>query len=245
MQKVCAYCKLPKKLTKEHIWPSSIVKKVKERGRYSEKFNKIVWNDLTIKDVCADCNNKPLSEIDNYGLLIFDKYFTHYIDENSKIEFEYDYAMLSRWLLKLSFNSARAVKSDYKILEKYADILINLDKPLPFDFSISLDLVLPSTDLLIDKKLLPASNRICRIKFLNNIDDWCIVRLVAINSYYFWILIQDKPDHEVNMKNAEEVLSRIRGVYINPKDSKIKVEPSGVTMIEMHKDWINVIKEFK
>ena len=37
MKKVCSYCQL----TKEHTWPASIVRKVKERGRYSSQFKRI------------------------------------------------------------------------------------------------------------------------------------------------------------------------------------------------------------
>jgi hypothetical protein len=243
-KRMCAYCKKNNKLTREHIWPAGIIKKVNHRGRYSSLFNKVIWSDFTIKDVCATCNNGVLSEIDSYGLQLFNQYFEYYININSEIEFNYNYSLLARWLLKLSFNSARAVKSDFERLEKYSEVLIDLEKELPFDFSIFLDIVLPTLNPENEKQIFPDSNRICRIQFSDNVGDWCTVRLVAINSYYFWILIQDKMDDEINMEHAEAVLSRIKGYYLQPSEFKIIIKPLGTTMLEMHKDWANIIGEY-
>jgi hypothetical protein len=241
-KKVCAYCKKEKKLTKEHIWPASIVRKLNDRARYSSTFKKLVTSDLVIKDVCADCNGGPLSIIDAYGLKLFDKYFEKDIDIKQTIKFEYDFKLLSRWLLKLSFNSARASKSDYLRLEKYAPMLIDLELELPNDFSITLDIVEP-TIINSKKTFKPNTNRICSIQFPKDIGDWCTVRLVTINSFYFWILIQDVPDNEVNIEHAEKVLSQIKGTYIDKQENIINISPNGTDALEMHKNWAHTLNE--
>lgn len=242
-KKVCAYCKEEKKLTKEHIWPATIVRKINDRVRYSSTFKKLVTNDLVIKDVCADCNGGPLSKIDSYGLTLFNKYFEKHIITNESISFEYDFKLLSRWLLKLSFNSARASKSDHLRLDKYAPMLIDLELEMPNDFSITLDIVEPSR--INSKKIALDTNRICAIKFTKNVGDWCTVRLVTINSFYFWILIQDVPDDEVNKEHAQIVLSKIKGTYIDMKKNIVNISPQGTDAIEMHKSWAHTLKENK
>lgn len=234
----CAYCQRVAKLTREHIWPASIVRQVSERSRYDANSPKLLWSDLVIKDVCEPCNNGPLSELDAYGTQLFERYFARYITAQGSVRFEYDFDRLARWLLKLSFNSARSVGSDAERLSRYAPALIDKAVDLPQDFSIALDLVLPSDIPGGGREILPASNRLCRVEFTNGVGDWCTVRLVAINSYYFWILIQDKPDAEVDMRHAEAVLAKIRGTYLEPAATHATLTPSGATTVAIHKDAV-------
>jgi len=234
----CAYCQRVAKLTREHIWPASIVRQVSGRFRYNANRTKLLWSDLVINDVCQSCNNGPLSELDTYGTQLFETYFARYITEQGSVCFEYDFETLARWLLKLSFNAARSVGSDAERLSRYAPALIDKAVDLPQDFSIALDLVLPSDIPGVGREILPASNRLCRIEFTNGVGDWCTVRLVAINSYYFWILIQDKPDAEVDMHHAQAVLSKIRGTYLEPSATRVTLMPSGATTVEIHKDAV-------
>lgn len=236
----CAYCTEDRPLSREHIWPSWLVEKLDHRLRYSEKAKKLFYGDLTIRDVCEICNNGPLSVLDSYGRVLYDKYFSEMKIDSNPILFEYDYSLLARWLLKLSFNAARASKSDHERLEKYRECLIDHTTPLPGDFSISVDLVTPSHDG--KKAILPNSNRICRIQFPNDIADWCTVRLVSINSYYFWLLLQDKPDHEINLENASSVIKSIPGSYIPPDGNSMEIAPSGISTIQMHSSWVPALK---
>lgn len=61
----------------------------------------------TIKDVCEPCNNVTLGKLDAYTCDLFDDQFVHIPKRGEKISFRYDYHPLKRWLLKVSFNSAR------------------------------------------------------------------------------------------------------------------------------------------
>jgi hypothetical protein len=64
-----------------------------------------------IRDVCAHCNNVVLSELDGYICTLFDAAFVRIPQRNERVAFEHDYHRLKRWLLKISFNSARIHRS--------------------------------------------------------------------------------------------------------------------------------------
>jgi len=50
--KTCSYCNSSGVLTKEHIWPSNIIKKYEEKlASYNKKIDKLVYSDPVIKDV--------------------------------------------------------------------------------------------------------------------------------------------------------------------------------------------------
>lgn len=233
--RTCAYCREKRRLTKEHIWPKSIIKRVSERPSYNPKAGKLLWTEMVIADVCETCNSGPLSALDSYGAELYDRYFAHYYFGPEPINFECDYQRLAKWLLKLSFNAARMNRSDHLRLSKYAQYLID-DRDLPNDFTIAADLVLPGSLGRQTEPLLPASNRICRIDFVTSIDDWCTVRLVAINSYYFWILIQDIPDSEVKIEHAKAVISEIRGTALLRDQGSASLRSHGANIFDIHKD---------
>jgi hypothetical protein len=62
-----------------------------------------------------------LSQLDAYICELFDRYFIYIYQRHATVRFEYDYHRLKRWLLKMSFNSARVHGS--MDLFVYADLL--------------------------------------------------------------------------------------------------------------------------
>jgi hypothetical protein len=52
-----------------------------------------------------------LSQLDGYICALFDRYFIYLCQRHATVRFEYDYHRLKRWLLKMSFNSARVHES--------------------------------------------------------------------------------------------------------------------------------------
>lgn len=136
-QKICAYCKEEKKLTKEHLWPTSLHKRFNAANEQNEnyfwlsRFQRTIPNEPTIKDVCAHCNNITLSELDKYICELFDREFINIVEFNEKISFEYDYHLLKRWLLKMSYNSARIHSAhDEKALEDMLPYILGKDDKL-------------------------------------------------------------------------------------------------------------------
>ena len=111
--KVCAYCGSAGVLTREHLWPASLHKRLLEAN---ESAGSLFWLRRTkseiqgepkIRDVCQACNNGYLSQLDYYICTLFDRYLVTIRRRHESVEFEYDYHLLKRWLLKMCFNSAR------------------------------------------------------------------------------------------------------------------------------------------
>ncbi|SEE44728.1 hypothetical protein [Pseudomonas kilonensis] len=124
----CAYCGFEGKLTREHIIPDwyDTANSASDGQIFVERApDKIVNSDPKIKDVCAACNNVVLGKLDDYGKNLYEKYFSHpvYCKERQKIQV--DRRRLTRWLLKVAFNSARANKADLHVLKDYAKDIIN------------------------------------------------------------------------------------------------------------------------
>lgn len=222
MKRVCAYCGKEGSLTKEHIWPLSIIQRSFIKSmRFSQRANKVFSADLTIADVCALCNNGNLSLLDSYLCKLYDKYFNEFAEKISTITFEYDYNNLLRALLKISFNTARANKNltDTKLLERHKDFVLNGGEP-PENFILFLDLIPPT--LNGNEKVYPHSARSGSILFRMKVD-WARIRLVSINSYYFYIIIIDSQPHSIERTEAEKFISNVSGTLISSNKSKINL----------------------
>jgi hypothetical protein len=116
--RTCAYCDAVGQLTREHILPKFIharekrdtgeiyVSNILDRdGRHGT-----VQSELTIADVCAACNGGFLSDLDAYGSKLYDAYFDKAPRPGDRIVFHYEFHRLTRWLLKLAYNTGRMRK---------------------------------------------------------------------------------------------------------------------------------------
>lgn len=75
---------------------------------WNEVAGRMVSGELKVKDVCAECNNGPLSNLDAFGSEFLTRsglMVPNYKRLNVDLWFDFD--LLSRWLLKISFNSSR------------------------------------------------------------------------------------------------------------------------------------------
>ncbi len=77
MQKMksCAYCNGNGLLTKEHIWPRSLITKYEGLKTYNPRNNTFYNGEPVIKDVCATCNNVHLSKLDYYLSELYENIF--------------------------------------------------------------------------------------------------------------------------------------------------------------------------
>jgi len=109
MNRKCAYCGSSGKLTKEHVIPDFLYE-FAGRGQvgYNAKASKVVKSEHKVKDVCKECNNIHLSKLDSYGKELFnDNGLDKYHAPDLSISFNFDYELLLRFLLKLSYNQSR------------------------------------------------------------------------------------------------------------------------------------------
>jgi len=111
-------------MTREHVIPSFIYESQKSFGSgftgWNEAANKIVEGEIKVKDVCQDCNNGFLSNLDDYAKqLLADAGILVQNYTGSRISLIYSYDLLLRWPLKISFNSARMTGSYTFLFEPF------------------------------------------------------------------------------------------------------------------------------
>ena len=206
MNRSCAFCGSQGKLTREHIWPKGIIHRTNYGSRTTSK-GKVISGELTIADVCPQCNNGPLSILDGYICELYDQYFHRFHNKTSVVEFQYDWWKLGNWFLKASFNAARAAANakDISMLSRHVDFIRGIDNRQP-DLAIWADLVEPSfifkqndSGILIAKEMQPAMTRLAKIKIPDFELKTYVIRMIAFNSFYFYIAAPVEPYMNPNM----------------------------------------------
>ena len=146
MPRPCAYCGRERDLTREHVWPRCVHDRL-------PTYDQVVVTDrptftsaggLTVRDVCAECNNARLSPLDAYWCGLYDRHFSRYLRPGNRVRFEYDSGLLSRSLLKLLYNGDRASGGGHRTrLQPYAGYVLG-DAPRPPNLHVFLSAVTPS-----------------------------------------------------------------------------------------------------
>lgn len=133
---VCAYCKLERPATREHVIPSFLysVQKAAE-GKvigWNEVVEKMVGGEAKVKDVCAECNNGVLSKLDSYGKGMLARaglLVNNYLGRS--LTLPYDHSQLLRWLLKISFNSSRTDGVHSYLFDEFVPFILGESEPPP------------------------------------------------------------------------------------------------------------------
>lgn len=235
--KICAFCFQKNKLTREHVWPEGILKRLPTyRGRFFEKADKVIDSDHIIKDVCVSCNNGVLSKLDEYGCLLFDKYFHKIAEPEEEVNFEYNYDTFLRWLLKIAYNTTRSsANPNITLLQPMAPYIIG-QNARPSGIELYLDIVthsmIPTTSGV--KKFPATAFRSARIVGVPPLPGWCTLRLVSINSFYFYILLFEESNHA----NEELVIVRrsIKGTLVSPENTDFPLMSATTGAFEVHRD---------
>lgn len=236
--RICAYCDQGGTMTREHIWPKCIITRMPElTARYAGSQNKFIGGELVIADVCAECNNKKLSVLDAYFCSLFDRYFQYFYESKTDFEFDYEYDLLLRCLLKITYNTSRTIIKENNPFKKYRKVILdgNLVRK---DVVIKLDLVLPSIENGV--KMNPNSARCAYIDLQRTLDH-CIVRCIAVNSFYFYIVLSKSEIFPTDaMEELAFVMNNLPGVIVHPYRSRVTIDNiSGKNTRDMHEDFIN------
>lgn len=230
MKKKCAYCAREKKLTKEHVWPECFLKRRDAvTAHYSVKSKKVHGGDYIIRDVCEECNNIMLSELDGYFCELYDTYFKNIFGYEDELIFEYDFNRLSRVLLKIAYNTSRSGVSDPIILAKTAPFIIG-KAAYPKGLIIILDIVSPTAIVAVYnngikyKEIPPITYRSALTKLDSPNGHKALGRLVAVNSYYFHIFLPNCSisDSEITIVKKEALRSLNGSLCLNDKN-KVKL----------------------
>jgi hypothetical protein len=236
--RVCAYCRSTGPLTREHLWPAGIIKRAGVNRSYFGKAEKYIDAELKIKDVCAACNNGPLSALDSYACALFDTQFFRQAVKRQTRNFVYDYPRLLRWLLKISFNVARANDSDGPVLAPLADYMLTGSTPPPANVQVRLELIYPSQNPIWTpgseamKEIPAATIRCARVWMPENPLPGTTLRMVALHSYYFWISITP-PDVDITTLH-----DGLPGKLIAPNKNRLSLAAKR-GMLELHEKWLS------
>src|SRR5438128_4485061 len=99
----CAYCGSTARMTTEHVRPSFLYSKHPgSKFGFHRKAGKFVAWEAVVRDVCAGCNNGVLSTLDAYGEQFYRTNRCGHIHRfPERVQLQYDYHQLLRWLLKI------------------------------------------------------------------------------------------------------------------------------------------------
>ncbi len=103
----CAYCGAEGKMSRQHVIPKGFINNMNFKALtvwLDKASSKVINSELMVKDVCAECNNGELSQLDAYALKLIISYNEKILYETRKVFFKYNYDLLTRWLLKVCYN---------------------------------------------------------------------------------------------------------------------------------------------
>jgi hypothetical protein len=198
MSKICAYCSLPNRMSREHIWPNGFLRRGNFGIKYSKRAGRTFQGDLIVRDVCEHCNNGPLSRLDAYACTLYDTNFGRFPEHFEPVVFAYDYGRLLRWLIKIAFNTARANKhQDAELLSRYRGSLLADFDNSPINAHVYVALTGPGSLDFCDRpsrKIYPQLARSGPI-VLPGVGGChqVITRMVMINAYAFTLIVSRTP----------------------------------------------------
>lgn len=149
-KRICAYCSNKNNLTREHIFPkflldyhSDYISMYYPKAEPKLRIGKKELIESKIKDVCNNCNNIKLATLDKYASSFVKKYCLEFIiPPKDYLEIKYDYDLLLRWLLKISYNQSRIEDIKSIRYEIYKSYIINGDSK-PEYLSLIVGLIKP------------------------------------------------------------------------------------------------------
>jgi hypothetical protein len=233
----CAYCEQERPLTKEHVFPSCLLERSPniDAAVIDRAPGQFVSPHHTVGDVCKTCNNDHLGDLDAYICEMYDQYFDSYILPGKRVNFEYDFDTLARWLLKTAYNSARASLGDEHTgrLAQHADFMIGTGKR-PKNLALFLILVAPYRvtgdeppgveELKAEEFLEEDGQKYLQPRWMGANDltfndtkmDDVTPYLVVINSFYFVVCLFQQ--NRFRAKQAHKLLLDQKGVQALPKN---------------------------
>ncbi len=234
----CSYCNNEGKMSREHVIPKGFIEHMNFRDLIvglDKAPTRVIKAEITVKDVCPTCNNGYLSLLDSYGLKLILKYNDKISTITKKIQFKYNYDMLTRWLLKVCYNMSRTNDGHYDIslYKKNVDYIMNRGNA---ESNIAVFAMYMGTGCL-NKKMEEHCNHLKKIRECDI--DWfrmgpfklredaiyyCASRFIMINSFVFLIIVCDT--------GHPNELVKIRETLNSSYKSFVELSPSGKTWLK-------------
>ncbi|MEM9276465.1 MAG: hypothetical protein AAGA80_26480 [Cyanobacteria bacterium P01_F01_bin.143] len=237
--KTCAFCDLGPPFTKEHIWPRGLISRFNEELlTFNKHINGHYKGDPLIKDVCQNCNNVKLIALDSYLCQLYDNHIGKIINSGEDVAIKYDYDLLLRGLLKISYNSARTQKHAISTAthKRYSKYILNGE----YCPKTLLRLQIVTSSKVLDpedgssKLIEPGFLRCADIKYEGLLNHRFMIRMVAINSFWFFIIMSHRNESANKWKQFLANFNtsmRLKGVLVNPKAEILNIRVSQTTYI--------------
>jgi hypothetical protein len=254
----CAYCGQDAKPTREHIIPAFIYNYQKLNGGHegwNEKAGKVLANEAKIKDTCAKCNSEALGSLDGDAKTTLDElgvFTENFLNASALLKCDYD--SFTRWLLKVTFNSARATGNTPDIFKLLVPYMLGQDKTPDNVFilgAIHKPAKLTTKEMKEHKGVLPydkcgySNPFFVRISIIPKFDNDLSVRSFIIGSFIFLVVIFNK-GLKIGFKRAKirKILKQYNGlVQIKSEQKVTKIEQITLTFLDTQKDQFHKLKK--
>ena len=249
-------------MTKEHILPRFLYRQFpNQKTGYNVRADKFLTWEPQVRDVCKDCNNGPLSALDAYAqqfLLAVRSDRTY--PKDADITFAYDYSLLLRWLLKVSYNSARALTETPEILRQCIEFIRDGESEHPPVAFLAVEVVRDTQVTEESRDLLPSvarswshiPARMFRVGPGILVDPRAreplpehLIRFVAINSWYFTLCIVPAG---VGRRDRRRLARAYRSyhpdaVILSPEDETTSISVSARTAMDAYEFQASRVQE--
>lgn len=222
----CAYCGEVGK-SKEHIFPSWLIAATPNYGmKLSRIKGKVGPNENVVHDVCTTCNNGPLSQLDEYCRKLYDRQLSRIIRDTVKLE--YDFTLLTRWLLKVAFNSARHQKAPLASFSDLKPYMLGKEAGPPSNLLFLAEAIKPfagdwgGEHVVIEPRDHRSGNMYFRDK-----PSFALIRegrFVAIDSFYFYFMFLHAPADDTICETIKRDLPA-SCVRLTPGTGSVELSP--------------------
>lgn len=259
--KTCSYCGKVRKLSKEHLFPKWVVKRQPEsNARFALHEKRVSERVATIRDVCRPCNNGPLSELDTYVLGLYDRYFRHPVSGKTSVKFSYDYDLLSRWLLKTLYNSARINNTRPDELRPFKEYVLGVGDT-PKDFRIFSFVIVPyklsakerqrlSPEYEGITQLFPRNIGITQFSGQISETDYLLLgRAVLLNSYCMVVsILPPGLPRSTRRTMMDDITETLRTIFtglqvIDPRFKSVRLHPSAENIVSLKRDSLSLFAD--
>ena len=239
-------------MTREHLWPAALHERLlvansqAESAFWLRRLEKPIPSEPQIRDVCARCNNDVLSQLDTYICELFDRSFINMPARDELVTFAYDYHPLKRWLLKISYNSARVHSApDLEALEGTRPYILGASNTQGKSTALFLHLTyperIPADDLkepsVTSDMFYPAGNRTGYLYF--RVEEVVrFLRAVHLRAVSFYVGYARLDEGLANEYRLDELLScHVPGIVrLRPSRQSVSLECNGMGAWASFKD---------
>jgi hypothetical protein len=233
----CSYCGRERQLSKEEVFPKFLAHKAGFHVFVDRRKGlKPLRLPPVLRDVCKNCNNVVLGNLDSYVSSLFKSYFLAPVSPPVRITFKYDFESLHRWLLKVTYNFARATGHRTDVFQRHIPYIL-ADRSEPNANSVVLLGVFEASQAQpreaaagMPEIFPPMFHNIGEIKFSNAL--WVkgflsIAYCVSFASYCFQVMdFCEGTPSEIRREILNQILAETQFLLLDPRERELLITRS-------------------